>query len=100
MIKKKKYNDFGNDAGLAEGFEEEGEGAGDDEDEANLEDGQWNSVVERVVTLERPIGGGLHWLARSRRHFLLLTFPPLPTPLQNTRPTQAYIQRKELNANK
>lgn len=65
------YNDLGDDAGLAEGFEEEGEGAGDGEDQANLEDGQRNSVVERVVALERPIGGGLHCLAcrrRRRRH--------------------------------
>lgn len=71
------YNDFGDDAGLAERFEEEGEGAGDEEDEANLEDGQWNSVVERVVTLERPIGGRFHCLASSRRHcFRSPTTPP------------------------
>lgn len=52
---RKTDDDFGHDARLAEWLEEVGKGAGDDEDETNLKDGQWKGEVERVVTLERSI---------------------------------------------
>ena len=55
MIVQETYDDLSDDAGLAEGPEEEGERPGDDDDKADLEDDQRQREVERVVTLPSPV---------------------------------------------
>lgn len=54
------YNDFSNDTRLTEGTQEEGEEAGEGDDETYLEDQEGKSIVEGVFMLEGAIGGGLH----------------------------------------
>jgi hypothetical protein len=59
------YDDLGDDARLPERAEEVGEAAGDDDDEADLQDDERQRVVERVIPLERAVG-------RHLRHHQLL----------------------------
>lgn len=53
------YDDFGDDFGLPQGFEEEGEGAADEEDEGGLDYEQREGEVEGVVALPHSIRRGL-----------------------------------------
>lgn len=62
---KYTYDDLGNDFGLTEGFEEESEGAANDEDQGGLNDEEWEGVVQRIVALPHAIrrrfdGGYVH----------------------------------------
>lgn len=65
------YDDLGHDARLAEGPEEEGEAASDDDNQAYLQDDERQRVAEWIVAVPRPIRGH-RWRRRAttarRRH--------------------------------
>ncbi|KAG5550147.1 hypothetical protein RHGRI_015190 [Rhododendron griersonianum] len=55
---KVTYDDFGEDFGLAEGFEEEREESAEEEDQGGLDYEQREGVVEGIIALPNSIGGG------------------------------------------
>lgn len=59
VICNNNYDDLGDDFWLAEGFEEEGEGAAEEQDESGLHNEEREGEVEWVVSLPHPVGGGL-----------------------------------------
>lgn len=65
------YYDLSDDARLAEGPEEEGEAASDDDHQADLQDDERQRVAEWIVAVPRPIRGH-RWRRRAttarRRH--------------------------------